>query len=69
MADTELVSVPSTYSVPLSPKAMPVGARMSAALFARHGKSAPITVLPVSFGGAAGLRARCRLGFTLRGSQ
>jgi hypothetical protein len=33
---------------------------MSAALFARHGKSVPITALPVSFGGDAGLRARSR---------
>src|SRR5580658_5043991 len=58
MADTELVIVSSAYSVPLLPSARPVGARMSAALLARHGKSVPITVLLVSFGGDPGLRAR-----------
>src|SRR5271170_676245 len=60
MADTELIIVSSTYSVPLPLRARPVGARMSAALFARHGKSVPITVLPVSFGGEPELRARSR---------
>src|SRR6516162_10727164 len=60
MADTELVIVSSTYSVPLLPRARPVGARTSAALFARHGKSLPTTVLLVSFGGDEGLRARSR---------
>ena len=60
MADTELVSVSSTYRVPLPATARPVGARTSAALFARHGKLVPITVLLLSCGGDVGLRARSR---------
>jgi len=60
MAETVLVSVSSTYSVPLRPSARPVGARTSAALFPRHGKPVPITVVPVSRGGDAALRARSR---------
>src|ERR1700683_1093256 len=60
MADTELVCVSSTYSVPLPLRARPVGARMSAALFALQGKSVPITVLLLSFGGDPALRARSR---------
>src|SRR5580700_8143318 len=60
MADTELVCVSSTYSVPLSLRARPVGARTSAALFARQGKPVPIMVVLVSFGGDPALRARSR---------
>ena len=36
-AAIRLPRVSATYSVPLFPRARPVGARMSAALFARHG--------------------------------
>src|SRR3984885_9276744 len=60
MAEPELVIVSSTYSVPLPPRARPVGARTSAAWSARHGKRVPITVLPVSFGGDPALKARSR---------
>src|SRR6202522_4433788 len=60
IADTELVSASSTYSVPLLPRAMPVGARMSAALFACHGKPVPMRVLLASLGGDPALRTRSR---------
>src|SRR3974377_975001 len=60
MADTEFVSVSSTYSVPLLPTARPVGARTSAALFARHGKLVPITVLLATVGGEVALSVRSR---------
>src|ERR1700722_12926699 len=60
MADTELVIVSSTYSVPLPARARPAGARTSAAWFARHGKLVPITVLLASLGGDVEVRASSR---------
>src|SRR5580658_5077557 len=50
MAVMSLVMVSATYSVPLGPKARPVGPWMKAALLARQGKPEPMTVDPVMTG-------------------
>src|SRR5271163_3571079 len=52
MAVMSLVRVSATYSVPLAPRATPVGPWMKAALLARQGKPLPTTAAPVMAGGA-----------------